>query len=246
MWTADTIMRIIVLGSNGFIGSNLLRGTDWHGVPRQQLDLTIQKDVDAFFENQTFDAVIHCAVIGGSRMKTDSGDVCYNNLLMFENVVRHMNKIGKLIYFSSGASKRGDPPTDPYGFSKWIIDKRIQTIPNAYSLRIWGCHGPGEPSTRFSAVCKRDGHVTIQKDRYFDFINIEDVKWFVQKYVNDGSDKDCDLVYRGPKLKLSEWARLFGATFTIQEDGLGEPYISTTDPSGGDVSSGNLNNHIGL
>lgn len=219
-------MRVVVFGSNGFIGSNLLRGTDWQGVPRQHLDLTIQQDVDTFFENQKFDVVIHCAVIGGSRLRVDLGDVCYNNLLMFENVVRHMNKIGKLIYFSSGAAKRGDPPTDPYGFSKWLIDKRIQTILNAYSLRIWGCYGPGEPSTRFSAACKRDGHVVIQKDRYFDFINIEDVKWFVQKYARDGGDKECDLVYQGPKLKLSEWAVRFGATFTIQEEGLDTAYVS--------------------
>jgi hypothetical protein len=37
---------------------------------------------------------------------------------MFENVSRVFK--GKLIYFSSGAALRGDPPTDPYGLSKWI------------------------------------------------------------------------------------------------------------------------------
>jgi hypothetical protein len=49
---------------------------------------------------------------------------------MFENVVRVFR--GKLLYFSSGAALRGNPPVDPYGLSKWIIDQRIETIPNAH------------------------------------------------------------------------------------------------------------------
>ena len=77
---------------------------------------------------RTYDVVVHCAVIGGSRLKKDEGDVMWKNILMFENVVRVFK--GKLIYFSSGAALRGNPPTDPYGLSKWIIDRRIDTIPN--------------------------------------------------------------------------------------------------------------------
>ena len=220
-------MKVCVFGSNGFIGSNILRNTDWIGVTRQQLDLTIQQDVDTFFESNTFDVVIHCAVMGGSRLQSDSGDVCYKNLLMFENIVRHRDKFGKLIYFSSGASKRGNPPTDPYGFSKWLIDKRIASMDDAvYSMCIWGCYGPGEPSTRFSAACKRDGHVVINKDRYFDFIDVEDVKKIVLKYFIQGGQKFYNLVYQGKKLKLSEWAVKFGATYEILEEGLDTPYTS--------------------
>jgi nucleoside-diphosphate-sugar epimerase len=219
-------MRVCVLGSNGFIGSNLLRGTDWIGVTRQQLDLTIQKDVDKFFENSKFDVVIHCAVVGGSRLQPDTGEVFYKNLLMFENVVRNL-KGTRLIYFSSGAAKRGDPPSDPYGFSKWLIDKRIATLDNVYSLCIWGCYGKDELPSRFSAACKQ-GHVLIQRDRYFDFIDVEDVKKIVEEYCLNGGQKFYNLTYPGPKLKLSEWATKFGATSTIVEADLDEPYISTT------------------
>jgi nucleoside-diphosphate-sugar epimerase len=167
--------------------------------------------------------VIHCAVIGGSRLKVDDGEVIYKNLLMFENVVRVFK--GKLIYFSSGAALRGNPPTDPYGLSKWLIDRRIETIPNAYSLRIWGCYGPGELPTRFSAVCKRDGHVIIERDRYFDFIDVEDVKKVVLEYVKGRrNDKQYNLVYP-EKLLLSEWAQKFGATYQIRDiSKLDEPY----------------------
>ena len=150
---------------------------------------------------------------------------------MFENVVRVFK--GKLLYFSSGAALRGSPPKDPYGLSKWIIDQRIKTLPNVYSLRVWGCYGPGELPTRFSAVCRRDGHVIIDKDRYFDFVSIGIVREIVQQYVTSRKKlvKYCNLVERpkSRKMLLSEWAQFFGATYEIRDtSSLDEPYISST------------------
>jgi|SRR6056300_71829 len=216
-------MKVCVLGAGGFVGKNLLRGTNWIGVTHNDLDLTDQKAVEYYFKTHDYDVVIHCAVIGGSRLKPDGGDVIHKNILMFENVVRVFK--GKVLYFSSGAALRGNPPIDPYGLSKWIIDRRIETITDAYSLRIWGCYGPDELSTRFSAVCKEKGHVVIDKDRYFDFIDIEDVKKIVQEYVTGSIDKkEYNLVYP-EKLLLSQWAERFGATWEIKDKTeLGEGY----------------------
>src|SRR5210317_199156 len=219
-------MRVCVLGAGGFIGRNLLKNTDWVGVTRHDLDLTDQCAVEKYFDEHKYDVVIHCAVIGGSRLKQDDGDVAYKNILMFENVVRVFN--GKLIYFSSGAALRGTPPTDPYGLSKWVIDRRIETISDAYSLRIWGCYGPGEMPSRFSDICKREGHVVIDQDRYFDFIDIEDVRKIVGEYIRDErSEKEYNLVYK-EKLLLSQWAKKFGATWEIVDTlNIGESYCST-------------------
>lgn len=217
-------MKVCVLGAGGFVGKNLVHNMEnWTGVTHQELDLVDQQAVEEYFKTHTYDVVIHCAVVGGSRLVKDDGWVTHKNLLMFENVVRVFK--GKLIYFSSGAALRGTPPTDPYGLSKWIIDRRIEIIPNAYSLRIWGCYGPGELPSRFSAVCKRDGHVVIDKDRYFDFVSIEYVRNVVFNYVHGYlSDKEYNLVYP-EKLLLSQWAERFGATWEIRDkDGLGDPY----------------------
>jgi nucleoside-diphosphate-sugar epimerase len=217
-------MKVCVLGAGGFIGKNLLRDTDWVGVTRQELDLTDLGSVEKYFEEHEYDVVIHCAVIGGSRLKPDDGEVFYKNLLMFESVARAFK--GKILYFSSGAALRGDPPTDPYGLSKRLIEHRIETIPNAHVLRIWGCYGPGELPTRFSAVCKREGHVVIDQDRYFDFIDIEDVKKIVEEYVSCKwkMPKVCNLVYP-EKLLLSQWAEKFGATWEVKDpSSLGESY----------------------
>ena len=214
-------MKVCVLGAGGFIGKNLIINTDWIGVTRHDLDLLNQDEVEEYFKTHHYDVVIHCAA-SIDQLNTET---TYKNILMFENVVRVFN--GKLIYFSSGAALRGSPPTDPYGLSKWMVDKRIDTIPNAHSLRIWGCYGSGELPTRFSAICKRDGHVNIDQDRYFDFIDVEDVKKIVQEYVYSKWEmpKVCNLVYE-EKLLLSEWAKFFGATCEIQNtDELGEAYI---------------------
>jgi nucleoside-diphosphate-sugar epimerase len=218
--------RVCVLGAGGFVGKNLVHGMEWVGVTRHDLDLTDQDAVERYFKTHTYDVVIHCAVMGGSRLAADDGWVTHKNLLMFENVVRVFK--GKLLYFSSGAALRGTPPTDPYGLSKWLIDRRIETIPGAHSLRIWGCYGPGELPTRFSAVCKRDGHVVIDRDRYFDFIDIEDVRKIVTEYVrSERNEKEYDLVYPN-KLLLSEWAEKFGATWEVKDStNLGESYIKS-------------------
>jgi len=219
-------MKVCVLGAGGFIGKNLLRDTDWVGVTRQELDLIDQKEVENYFKEHRYDVVIHCAVVGGSRLRLDSGEVVYKNLLMFENVVRAFK--GRILYFSSGAALRGDPPIDPYGLSKWLIEKRIETLPKSHILRIWGCYGPGEISTRFSAVCKREGHVVIDQDKYFDFIDVEDVKKIVQEYVSSKwkMPKYCNLVYP-EKLLLSQWAEKFGATWEVNDNNtLDESYIS--------------------
>tara|TARA_Y100000741_G_scaffold363427_1_gene351639 strand:+ start:166 stop:894 length:729 start_codon:yes stop_codon:yes gene_type:complete len=218
-------MKVGVLGCNGFFGRYFLEHNKWIPITREEVDLLSPISVEKFFHRYKFSVIVHCAVVGGSRLKEDTSDVLKENILMFENVSRFFD--GKIIYFSSGAVFNGNPPVDPYGLSKWIIDKRITQIPNAYSLRIWGCYGPGELSTRFSAICRNKGHVVIEKDKYFDFINIEDVMKVVRDYI-DGYrfSKQCNLVY--PKrMKLSEWAKKFGATYDIiNKNELDEPYIS--------------------
>ena len=145
---------------------------------------------------------------------------------MFENVARHAKK---MLYFSSGAALRGNPPTDPYGFSKWLVDRRLETLGDGYhSLRIWGCYGEGELPTRFSAMCREKGHVVIPQDGYFDFIDVKEVCTIVKSFVDNGApNKFYNMVRPGKKMLLSQWATEFGAkTYEIiDKTSLRESYI---------------------
>ena len=221
-------MKIGVIGCNGFIGRNILEKYKWIPITREDVNLLDKKSVEKYFDRYFFSVIIHCAVTGGSRLHEDTSDVLRDNILMFENVANIFS--GKLIYFSSGAALRGNPPSEPYGLSKWIIDKRILQLENVHSLRIWGCYGPGELSTRFSAICKDKGHVVIDKDRYFDFVDVNDVMKVVYEYtIGHRTAKVCNLVYK-ERLKLSDWAKFFGATYDIiDKTELGESYACKDD-----------------
>ena len=125
-------MKVCVLGAGGFIGKNLIRNTDWVGVTRHDLDLLNQDEVEEYFKVHNYDVVIHCA----ASIDQLNVETTYKNILMFENVVRGFK--GKILYFSSGAALRGNPPTDPYGLSKWLVDKRVETIPCVQTR--WSCY----------------------------------------------------------------------------------------------------------
>ena len=131
-------MKVCVLGAGGFIGKNLLRDTNWVGVTRGVLDLENQNDVETYFKTHTYDVVVHCGVVGGSRLKKDAGDVLWKNILMFENVVRVFK--GKLIYFSSGAALCGSPPNRPL----WVFVASRTSVGRStyFSLRVWAIKLP--------------------------------------------------------------------------------------------------------
>ena len=99
-------------------------------------------------------------------------------------------------------------------------------------MRIWGCYGPGELPSRFSAVCKEKGHVLIEKDRYFDFVDIEYVRKIVFDYVHGYlTDKEYNIAHP-EKFLLSQWAEKFGATWEIKDNSsLGKSYISSNQAS---------------
>ena len=233
--TAD----ICILGAGGFIGRNLAAFFGARAIPvsRSDCNLLEQSAVDAFFSSRSFKVVFHCAVRGGSRLALDGPAVAYDNLLMLETVVKHANKFEKLVYFSSGArfdrssGEASNIPSDVYGFSKYVIEKRAESVPNMRILRIYGCFGVGEPATRFPTICTREKHVVIEQDCYFDFVWVRDVCRAAEHYATvpfSVLPLTVNLVYRD-KVKLSDVAKMAGASFDISQANLGLPYTGTFD-----------------
>ena len=106
-------MRVCVTGAGGFLGRNIAAlESSWVALSSKDVDFLDQEVVDSFFARNEFEAVVHCA----ARLKQNCKITTYENLVMFENLVRSFK--GKIIYISSGAALTGQPPTEPYAFSK--------------------------------------------------------------------------------------------------------------------------------
>ena len=208
-------MSICILGAGGFIGRNLARSFPGSvALTRKELNLLDAEAVMSYFSKHHFDVVIHCAVMGGSRLREDDHSVLDQNLRMFFNVMNATRC--KVYYFSSEAALRNfpNPPKDPYGFSKYVIEqhksRRLQI------LRIWGCFGPDEPPTRLLATAKRDGHVTVPMDQEFDFIHVDDVARVIEYLIDRPVfGYPLNMVYPGKKYRLSEIAEMAGVSVTV-------------------------------
>ncbi len=70
-------MNILVTGSNGFIGTNLIKSIKGHSIfqgNRNTINLYSKSSIESFLLKYKINSVIHCAIEGGSRIKEDSVD----------------------------------------------------------------------------------------------------------------------------------------------------------------------------
>lgn len=150
-------MKILITGRNGYIGKSLYNALkdehDVTGLTRNDFDLTAFQSMNTFFQDKYFDVVIHCAVVGGSRLRQDTHKDMDINLSMYYNLIQHKPHYSKLIHFGSGAEIHN--PESPYGLSKKIISKSISEIEDFYNIRIFGVFDENELETRFIKTCIR-------------------------------------------------------------------------------------------
>jgi GDP-L-fucose synthase len=183
-------MKVLVLGSNGFIGRNIVeylepKGYHVFSPKRQELNLLDTGAVDVYLKNLRPDVVIFSAVNIQSLAE---------NLQMYFNVERCSNYFGKMITIGSGAEydmRHYYPmmteeyfgqhvPCDTYGLSKFIMSNDIEKKPrNIVNLRVLGIFGKYEDFTRrfiSNNICKAIARlgVTINQDMKFDFIYVTD------------------------------------------------------------------------
>ena len=197
------MMKILITGVNGFIGkalkSALSERYDVTTVARRDIDLTHSFSVSNFFQTRrSFDVVIHCAVVGGSRLKIDSWDVMDQNLLMYYNLLQNRRHYTKLIHFGSGAETY--MPSEPYGYSKRVIAKSILNQSQFYNIKIFGLFDETELSTRFiKANLTRyinKEPMQIHKDNVMDFFYMRDLIKVVEYYINEEEPpKEFDCTY---------------------------------------------------
>ena len=181
-------MNILITGGNGYIGKSLSKNlSEAISVNRKVFDLTDRYSTDKWFDGKYFDIVIHTAVKGGSRLSEDNGDVCYQNLQMFYNLLNNRHCFGKLINLGSGAEL--NVPSNPYGISKNAISRIIDTESRFYNIRIYGVFDENELDTRFiKSNIKRyinKQPIIIHQNKLMDFFYMEDLIKLVKYYVKN-------------------------------------------------------------
>ncbi|HDV1707316.1 TPA: GDP-L-fucose synthase, partial [Escherichia coli] len=106
-----TKKRIYVAGHRGMVGSAICRQLSLRDDielvvnTRKELDLTVQKDVDAFFEQEKIDQVyLAAAKVGGIYANnTFPAEFIYQNLMIESNIIHSAHKAGiqKLLFLGS-------------------------------------------------------------------------------------------------------------------------------------------------
>jgi nucleoside-diphosphate-sugar epimerase len=208
-------MSVCIVGAAGFIGQNLARALpDAVSLTRKDLDLLDAEATRNYFASRHFDTIIHCACTGGRRTKKDDLGVFTDNIDMFENVYKNAD-FYRFIWFSSGATDIAD---SPYGHAKKYIEARTAGDPRVNIYKLWGCFGPGEASHRFFTSGISNGNLVIERDRYFDFVHVDDLITLI----SNSNYKLVHVVYP-EKFKLSELAEMAGIPFTISDTSVMDP-----------------------
>jgi GDP-L-fucose synthase len=237
------MVRILITGGNGnlskIIKNNLSNEHEIISLSRNEINILNSSEVEHFFKtNFNFDILIHSAIVGGRRTKEENYDVVYNNLLMFENMIKFAHLFKLIINFDSGAIYDRETdiynrdesdlltiPKDYYGFSKYMIYKRSLSHDNLFNFRIFNIFHTNEESDRFIKSCfiskLNNTPIKIFQDKYFDFIYEDDFVKIIKHYINNCNStnnliKTFNLSYQ-QKYKLSDIAKIILKNDTMIE-----------------------------
>lgn len=202
-------MKILITGGDGYIAKSIFNYLNKEfnitTITRLDFDLTVSEKTNKFFKNKFFDVVIHCAVVGGSRLKVDDESVLDQNLKMYYNLLDNQKHFKKFIHLGSGAEIFFKDK--PYGFSKHIINYSIQNKPNFYNIRIFGIFDENELPTRYikTNIIKyiKGEPIHVFSNKKMDYFYMKDFISVLKYYILDNEPpKIYDCVYSEKKTLL--------------------------------------------
>jgi nucleoside-diphosphate-sugar epimerase len=206
-------MKILITGGKGYIAQaifNTLK-TEYNItlITRDNFDLTDSNSTTNWFQDKYFDVVIHTAVVGGNRLKSEDENIIKSNLQMWRNLLENKSHFTQLIHFGSGAELYAKDT--PYGLSKSIIAESIKTKPNFINLRIFAVFDKNELDRRFiTPNIKRyinKESIIIHQDKLMDFIYMEDLISIIKFSILHPTISPINCSYK-EKYKLSDIANL--------------------------------------
>jgi nucleoside-diphosphate-sugar epimerase len=189
-------MKIFVTGSAGFVGSKLVEyfKSKNHEVLhpiRAELDLANYQQVNKFFDENNIDVVVHCAVAGRTNMTGQDLAITGENVIMIRNLYANKDKFNRLVNVASGyefdhincnvdlvheSTIESVLPQASYGQGKNIAARIVRGTDNWVNLRLFGMFHEDESDARiFKKLKSGTGPFTIDADRKFDFVYLNDV-----------------------------------------------------------------------
>lgn len=245
------MMKLLLLGTTGFIGKNIKEAWtgryDLYTPSRSELNLLDNEAVEHYLRAGHFDVIVHMANANLLTHPEWTPCALEYNLRMFCNLERCKNLYGRMLYFGSGAEYDMEHyapqmkesyfgthiPKDPYGFSKYIMAKMAKG--NVYDLRLFGVFGKYEEWQRrfISNVIYQNltGKIVwINQNMYFDYLYIEDLipilEWFLTHQPKHHHYNVCS----GRRVELLSLARMVveetgkPAEIAIRQEGLKPEY----------------------
>jgi len=230
-------MKILITGGSGYIAKSLYNAYkdryDITSITRKDLDLVDPEATIQWFSDKHYDVLIHCAVEGGSRLKSDTFADMDKNLRMYYNLLQCQTHYSKFIQFGSGAEllQKGTP----YGLSKHVIQQSMLEKSGFYNIRIYGVFDENELDTRFikSSIKRYINHkdLIIHQNKYMDFFFTKDLVSLVEFCIlNNNAPKDIDCTYSTSRT-LHHIADMINkldkhsVNIVVEEPGMGKEYI---------------------
>jgi UDP-glucose 4-epimerase len=182
---------ILVTGNKGYIGSHLLYHVSRLKVPIYYCDLEGGLDFGVM-RGYHFDYVIHLAAHASVTQSMLDPDECFENNAFKLIPFLQYNKIGKLIFTSTGGAIYGNKLNakeedaswngciSPYGQSKYLAEKIIRRMhPNHCILRlgnVWGGQDSDRLELAMHARFAKDNPIVVYGGTQIrDFIHVETV-----------------------------------------------------------------------
>ncbi|GER70378.1 NAD(P)-dependent oxidoreductase [Weizmannia acidilactici] len=148
-------MKIFVTGYTGQLGYDVVkegqrRGFDMIGVGQKELDITKEKDVDAYITELKPDAIIHCAAYTAVDQAEEQKETCWDvNVNGTRYLVKAAKASGaKFMFISTDYVFKGNgtepflesdeaDPVNYYGYTKYEAEKAVSSIlDEAFIVRI--------------------------------------------------------------------------------------------------------------
>jgi len=210
-------MKILLTGSEGFIGKNLQSFLkDEHQLIC--LDKKTGNDLINCDLDYDVDLVIHLAGLSGVRQSLDNPVDYWTNNVIGSHRIFEKFKDKKILYASS--STANEPWRNPYAMSKFYME---QIAPeNSLGMRFTTVYGPGGRENMLIPKLIKNDVSYINVDHFRDFIHVEDLMIAIKiliknnisnKVIEIGTGSSINLLDLLDKLNMSVEDKRMGTMF---------------------------------